>query len=49
MVLWFGKPKCAYCGMELGKVFYEWEGKKFCCQECKKAYRKGSRGGGKCH
>jgi hypothetical protein len=45
----FGKPKCAQCGMELKETFYEWRGKKFCCQDCKRAYRVGSKKGGKCH
>lgn len=45
----FRKSKCAQCGTELKETFYEWGGKKFCCQECKKAYRKERKRGGKCH
>jgi len=46
----FGKQKCAQCGMELGDKFYEWKGKKFCCEECKKAYiMKNKKGESKCH
>ena len=45
-----GKPKCAQCGVELKKEFYEWQGKKFCCKACKRAYRLRSRKkGSRCH
>lgn len=32
--------KCEYCGKELGNNVIEREGKKFCCEDCMKAYGK---------
>jgi len=47
----FGKKKCPVCSMELKPEMqtYEWEGKKFCSQECKRNYRVGKKSGGSCH
>ncbi|MBI2545536.1 MAG: hypothetical protein HYW22_03015 [Candidatus Aenigmarchaeota archaeon] len=44
-----GTPKCPVCGMKLGQDVYEWEGKKFCSQECKRSYRVGNKGEKSCH
>ncbi len=45
-----GKPKCEQCKIELKGNTLEWEGKSFCCKECKHSYRIGNKGGkGSCH
>lgn len=46
----FGKPKCAQCGMEFKPEteVYEWQEKKFCCQDCKTNFRHKKVKGGSC-
>ncbi|MEM5809834.1 MAG: hypothetical protein QW156_02995 [Candidatus Aenigmatarchaeota archaeon] len=45
------KPKCGHCGMKLKDTFYELQGKKFCCEDCKRNYRHKMRAdkGESCH
>jgi len=53
--LFQGKEKCADCGMKLTSEMevYEWEGKKFCCEDCKRKFRvksnTGKSSGARCH
>jgi len=53
----FGQPKCPQCGMKLDPKAedqtYEWNGKRFCSEGCKRSFRvKTNTGGGvaaSCH
>ncbi|HLC39969.1 MAG TPA: transcriptional regulator [archaeon] len=58
MVSLFGnlfQAKCADCGMKLTEEMevFEWDGRKFCCDNCKRNFRvrtnTGHAGGASCH